>query len=189
MNTTLELFVLPWGVYPRRVLLYLSEKGLSKSPNVKITPVSVSASAKMVAEGKPEGTVPILKLPDGSFIKQSVAILQYLEEVCSHPDPEEPWQGELAKLASKESMLGISAKERARTRDMLSLADEATIYFGFACHKGSRLFENMEQMNPVASRFAFDSAKKNLGLLEQYYSEQKSISQGRKVNICDCGGS
>ncbi|KFA81123.1 hypothetical protein S40288_00972 [Stachybotrys chartarum IBT 40288] len=186
MNTTLELFVLPWGVYPRRVLLYLSEKGLSKSPNIKITPVSISASAKLVAKGKPGGTVPVLKLPDGSFIKQSVAILQYFEEVCSHPDPEEPWQGELAKLASKESMLGRSAKERARARDMLSLTDEATMYFGFACHKGSRLFETREQMSPLASRFAFESCRKSLGLLEQYYAEQKSIGQGRQVNICDC---
>ncbi|KAI1465386.1 uncharacterized protein F4812DRAFT_438509 [Daldinia caldariorum] len=69
----LELFVLTWGIYPRRVLIYLHEKGLLNSQHIKIIPATISPTVEMIAPGKPKGTVPILALPDGTSIKQSVA--------------------------------------------------------------------------------------------------------------------
>uniref|UniRef100_A0A8H7KA78 GST N-terminal domain-containing protein n=1 Tax=Bionectria ochroleuca TaxID=29856 RepID=A0A8H7KA78_BIOOC len=185
MATPLELFVLPWGVYPRRILLYLSEKGLIESPLIKITAVSFTLEGKMVAEGMPAGTVPVLKLPDGSFIRQSGAILQYFEELCDHPEADQPWQAELASLADKTSMLGNSTAERARIRDMISLTEEACSYFGLACHKGSKLFEKFEKTSALASKLTLEYCIKDLKLLDAYYAEQKSLGEGRDVNIPD----
>lgn len=181
----LELFVLSWGVYPRRVLLYLNEKGLKDSPLIKITNVTITKDG-MVADGKPQGTVPILKLPDGAFIKQSVAILEYLEDICDHPDPSQPWQMQLSKEATIGSMRGETFEERARTRDMLALADEASSQFGFACHKGSALFKDLEETSPVAAKLALEYCKKNLAKLESYYGDRPVLTVDDRITIADC---
>lgn len=188
MGSQLELYVLPWGIYPRRVLLYLSEKGLDSSPSIKITTVSVNSQGGMEAPGKPPGSVPILRLPDGTFITQSIAILEYLEDLCDNPDPTQDWQIELAKSASsKGSMRGKNAKERARTRDILALADEACSQFVFACHKGSALFIPIEQTNALAAKLALDYCRKNLRLLEEkYFDNDSGFGDGSQFTIAHC---
>lgn len=182
----LELFVLTWGVYPRRILLYLSEKGLSASPFIKITPVTMS-SAGLVAPGKPPGSVPILKLPDGTFIKQSVAILEYLEDICDKPDPEQPWQLDLANsVTNKLSMRGATSEDKARMREILSLADEATSQFGFACHKGTALFVPLERTSALTANLVLEYCKKNLKLLEDQFADDFRLERGGRVTIAHC---
>jgi glutathione S-transferase len=133
----LELYVLSWGLYPRRVLLYLTQKSLLSSPLIKITPVAPLPTG-MTAPGKPPGSVPMLRLPDGTFIKQSLAIIEFFEDVCENPDLAKDWQVELARSANREaSMRGRTAEEKACTREVLGLVDEASSQFSFACHKGT----------------------------------------------------
>ena len=77
---------------PRRVRIYLAEKGLS----VPLVPVDIG---KMEHKGaaytqiNPFQLVPALELDDGSIIGESVAICRYFEEL--HPDP--PLFGQGAK--------------------------------------------------------------------------------------------
>ncbi|RYP12955.1 hypothetical protein DL767_010981 [Monosporascus sp. MG133] len=184
--TKLELFVLTWGTYPRRVLIYLHEKGLIESPHLKITPVTISAAGKMEAPGKPPGTVPILKLPNGSFIKQSVAILDYFEDICDNP--QEDWHRELAGL-SRKNMRGNTAEERAHTREVLALADQAGSLFTFAARTGTELFVPLETSSAEASRLAMEWCKRNLKLLDAYYEGDKRIENGgadAATTIADC---
>ncbi|KAL4725767.1 hypothetical protein ACLX1H_007920 [Fusarium chlamydosporum] len=183
MHPPLELFVLSWGVYPRRVLIYLEEKNLSTTQLIKITEVTVD-KGKLSAPGKPSGTAPMLRLPDGTFIKQSIAILEYFEEICQQP--EEAWQIELAKHAHG-SMLGNTAAEKARVRDMLSLADEITSQFGFACHKGTALFKQLEEPHPTSAKLMLQYCCKNLKLLARYYNNDARLGgSDSQVNIADC---
>lgn len=187
MSSQLELFVLPWGLYPRRILLYLTEKGLMQSPIIKITPVTISQEGGMVAPGKPSGSVPILKLPNGTFIKQSVAILEYFEDVCDKPDPEQKWQVELANSAvNKTSMRGTTCEKRARTREMLGLADEVTSQFGLACHKGTALFIPLERTSALASSLVMEYCKKNLKLLEDQFADGLRLKEGTTGTIAHC---
>ncbi|KAJ9422704.1 retinal dehydrogenase 1 [Fusarium oxysporum] len=185
MSTPLELFSLSWGMYPRRVLIYLAEKNLLKSPLIKVTEVTVCPNSNsLTAPGKPKGTAPILRLPDGKFIKQSIAILEYFEDICDHP--QQPWQIELTKGAGG-SMLGRTAEEKARVREVLGLADEVTSQFGFACHKGTALFNMLEETHPVTSKLALEYCTKNLKLLEKYYEEDTRFNGGDgQVTIADC---
>jgi glutathione S-transferase len=187
MTPQLELYVLSWGIYPRRVLLYLSEKGLETSPAIKITSVSPT-DISMEAPGKPPGSVPMLRLPDGTFIKQSVAILEYLEDLCDNPDPAQDWQLQLAKSAiNKTSMRGETSKEKARTREILALADEASSQFCFAGHKGTVLFVPIEQTNALTAKLALEFCKKNLKLLEEnYFAEDSRLGDGGKLTIAHC---
>lgn len=187
MTSQLELYVLSWGIYPRRVLLYLTEKGLLSSPLLKITTV-IPAYTGMTAPGKPPGSVPILRLPDGSFIKQSLAIIEFFEDVCDSPDPAKDWQVELAKTANREiNMRGSTAEEKASTREILALVDEASTQFCFAGHKGTALFVPLETTNALAAELALEFCKKTLRLVDENYATElhRSIDNGR-VSIADC---
>lgn len=85
---------------PRRVHLYLAEKGIE----VERVPVNLlggeTRSAEFCAKN-PMGTVPVLELPDGTFVSESLAIIEYFEEL--HPEP---------------TMLGRTPVERLRTREL-----------------------------------------------------------------------
>ncbi|KAG9256504.1 uncharacterized protein F5Z01DRAFT_634088 [Emericellopsis atlantica] len=188
MTATRTLYTLTWGVYPRRVLIYLAEKGLSHSPHIDVVPCDISETGTLIAEGKPPGTVPILSLPDGSFIKQSVAIIDYFEDICAQPDPAQPWQKELADSANRRTnMRGTTAEERARHRDMVILADEVTSLFGFACHKGTALFVTLETTNALTAKLALELCTKNLRLLDRYYAEgAEKEGAERSVMVVDC---
>jgi glutathione S-transferase len=144
-----ELFVLSWGVYPRRILLYLSEKQFPSSL-ITITPCTISTQGALEAPGKPAGTVPILSLEDGSHIRQSVAILYHLEEL---------YDSELGQShhGDSHSFIGNTPLERAVTREILALADEATTHFGVSCHKGRALFTPLEAQSVVAAEFALEA--------------------------------
>ncbi|KFY12328.1 hypothetical protein V491_06837 [Pseudogymnoascus sp. VKM F-3775] len=178
---SLELYVLDFGVYPRRVVIYLGEKSLLDSGMIKITPVDMQTGAP----GKPEGSTPILRLPDGSFIKQSLAILEYFEDICDNP--REEWQKKLASYSKQPSMRGDSAEERARVRSILGLSDEAMALYGFACHKGSRLFETLEPSSPEGAKMAMEWTKRNLKLIEKYYDGDVRFEAGGGTStIADC---
>ncbi|KEF60744.1 uncharacterized protein A1O9_02305, partial [Exophiala aquamarina CBS 119918] len=133
MVSTLELYIIPGELYPRRVTIYLAEKCLSPNDlQVQITAVSTTLTLQMAAPGKPPGTGQTLALGDGTFIHQSIAILEYLEDMCDRniDSPE----------IAQPSMRGTTLRERATTREMMQLADEATSLFSLACHKGSGMF-------------------------------------------------
>ncbi|VUC26030.1 unnamed protein product [Clonostachys rosea] len=185
-TATMDLYVLPATIYPRRILIYLHEKGLINSAHINIIAVELAQTGQMTAPGKPPGSVPILRLLDGTFIKQSVAILEYLEDICDQPN--EQWQKDLFKGTHCNSMRGATVEARARIREIMGLADEASSQFGFACHKGSKLFVPMEETNADAGRLAMEYCRKTLGNIEKYYETDDRL-QGevfQEMNIADC---
>src|SRR5262245_31980708 len=80
---------------PRRVRIFLAEKGIS----VPVEQVDIVSAQNRSAEFRDKnamGTLPVLELDDGTMIAESVAICRYFEEV----QPEPP-------------LMGIDAKDRA----------------------------------------------------------------------------
>ncbi|MDD9909563.1 MAG: glutathione S-transferase [Ahrensia sp.] len=74
---------------PRRVRIFLAEKGLS----VPLVPIDMSALEHrdtQIAGLNPLRRLPVLELDNGTAISESVAICRYFEEL--HPDP--PLMGE-----------------------------------------------------------------------------------------------
>jgi len=196
---SLELYDLPGGLYPRRVLIYLSEKHLLNHPLIKITPVT-QHFLTMSAPGKPPGSVPILALGDGRFIKQSLAIIEYFEDICDAAngnvkdvDGHEIGLTEVEKEVGKAggpSMRGDTAPAaRARTREVMALVDEASTHFSVACHKGSAMFALLERQDAKSSSFAMESCKKVLAQIESCYIEDgrfNEVEVEEGVNIADC---
>jgi glutathione S-transferase len=77
---------------PRRVRIFLAEKGIS----VPVEQVDIVSAQNRSAEFRAKnamGTLPVLELDDGTTIAESVAICRYFEEV----QPEPPLMGTDAK--------------------------------------------------------------------------------------------
>lgn len=75
----MKLYELPWGPYPRRVTIYLTEKGILNVERIAVDVMSDWKTPAILALS-PAGTLPILDVGDGTAIGPSVAILEYLEE-------------------------------------------------------------------------------------------------------------
>lgn len=80
---------------PRRVRIFLSEKGLS-IPVVQVDLAQGEHLAEPFRRINPQCEVPVLELDDGTVITETVAICRYIEEI--YPEP---------------PLLGTSAREKA----------------------------------------------------------------------------
>ena len=134
------LYAYPWMPYPRRVIIYLREKGISESL-VKVAHVSDPQAGNEVIDSKlppkPAGSLPILAMPSqakGSngetsewiYMRQSMAIINFLRDMCN--------AGEYTFSAAHGSLLGNDPLLRARTADILALAEDCTIAWWIAVH-------------------------------------------------------
>ncbi len=96
----MKLFTFPAAPNPARVGFYLREKGIRiDTVLVDFTKGEQNSPAHLARN--PAGTAPVLELDDGSFLTESLAIIEYLEEL--HPQP---------------PMIGRDPLDRARTRNV-----------------------------------------------------------------------
>ncbi len=80
----MHLYDFPQSPNCRRVRMYLAEKGLPL-PLKPLDLLSGEQRTSAFLHKNPFGTVPLLALDDGAVIAESLAIIEYLEEL--HPDP------------------------------------------------------------------------------------------------------
>src|SRR5689334_16616042 len=84
-----------FGMNPRIVRFYLAEKGIDV-PRQEVDILGAENRRADYLERNPAGQLPTLELSDGTFIAETAAIIEYLEEL--HPEP---------------PLIGSTAKERA----------------------------------------------------------------------------
>ncbi|MCP1335537.1 glutathione S-transferase family protein [Futiania mangrovi] len=80
----MKLYDLKAGLNPRRVRIFLAEKGI----DIPIVPIDMAAGENATPEFlklNPLGKLPVLVLDDGTVLTESVAICRYLESL--HPEP------------------------------------------------------------------------------------------------------
>ncbi|KIY64955.1 hypothetical protein CYLTODRAFT_412947 [Cylindrobasidium torrendii FP15055 ss-10] len=164
LQSPLKLWVIRWGPYPRRVLLYLKIKGVPNE-DIEIVNMEFTATGGMSGDpDKPAGSVPMLQLEDGSLIRQSMGILQYLEERFAH-------------IGS--NMSGTSALERAQIRDMCSLVDEAAAQTHVYMSHASKIFT---RLNPHQSKVEAERSEalrdKALRTLADWTSDTRGFLMG-----------
>jgi glutathione S-transferase len=93
----MKLYTYPGAPNPRRVHLYLAEKGLEVPCETVDILTRQNRTPEFLERVNPLGGIPVLELDDGSHIAESVAICRYFEVL--HPEP---------------SLFGRSAEEQAR---------------------------------------------------------------------------
>ena len=80
----MKLYDYPAGPNPRRVRIFLAEKGV-EVPLEHVDIVKREQKSPDFLAKNPIGSIPVLELDDGTCISESVAICRYFEEL--HPNP------------------------------------------------------------------------------------------------------
>lgn len=165
----MKVFELDWGLYPRRLTIYLAEKGIAKIEHITFDALASWPSPE-VARLNPLGTVPILETDEGERIGASLAILEYLEEQFPSPN-----------------LLGASPIERARTRELVSVIDEAAIQFLTWARNASPLFASFGPQSAEAAHFGEGAYHGRLRLLDKLIGMAAGpFLAGPNVSIADC---
>lgn len=168
----MKLYDLPWGPYPMRVTIYLREKGLEG--DVEIIKLEPSDDKKTnwlpdYLKGlSPVGSLPIFVDDDGQAVGQSLAILEYLEETKKGPD-----------------LLGATPAARARTREAVSVFDEALTFFGVWTRHGSNVYKGSLRESQEAAEIGAERYGQKLRLGERMIGEHAFVA-GDNPTIADC---
>ena len=110
----MKLYVFPVAPNPTRVRLYLAEK---RAAGARIDLPEEVVDLRSGEQKSPShlarnafGKLPVLELDDGSYLTESLAIVEYLEELW--PDP---------------PMMGRTALERARVRETERIIEQGVL--------------------------------------------------------------
>ena len=154
---------------PRKVRVYLAEKGLT----IPLEPVDIVSGAnrtpEFLATKNPLGGLPVLELDNGTCLTESLAIIEYLEEL--HPEP---------------PMIGRMPLERARVREAERLCEigvllnVATIFQNTSPFFASRLKQSAEAAENARPRLAAA-----LRVLDKRIDGQPFVC-GDRPTIADC---
>ena len=101
----MKLYEFAGAPNPRKVRVYINEKGIDVPPESVDILTGQNRSPEFLKKN-PLGGLPVLELDDGSHLTESLAIIEYLEEL--HPEP---------------PMLGRTPLERARVREAERIAE------------------------------------------------------------------
>jgi glutathione S-transferase len=145
---TMQLYYFPWGIYPRRVLIYLKEKGA----NIELTEIDMVAGDNRAAwflAVNPAGTVPVLRTDSGMLVRETAAIIEYLEEVLPGVD-----------------LIGTTPESRARTRDLAGLVQVAYAFGNTYVAQLSPLLQHRVTCSPGAAAAMLEEHERQLMSLE-----------------------
>lgn len=163
----MKLYQFAWGIYPRRVHVYLMEKGISDIGMVELDVIAGENRKREYLAMNPTGTIPMLETGNGSYVCQSTSILLYLEE--QYPD---------------NPMVGATAEARARTMDQLLMINEAYNFAGPCTFYGSPLFAQRRPPNDDLARAFYDEYARVMESLETAAGDTEYLG-GDQPSIAD----
>ena len=105
----MKLYYFPIAPNPTKVRTYLVEKNIELELELVNLGRGEQKSSGFL-EKNPMGNLPVLELDDGSHLSESLAIIEYLEEL--HPEP---------------PLIGETPAERARVRSLERLIDTGVL--------------------------------------------------------------
>ena len=152
----------------QKVRIFAYEKNIS----IEYIPVDLIKHALRTPEmlkKNPLGTVPFLELDDGTIIRESRAIIEYLEGI----------KGEI-------NMLGETPLEKAKIQEVDRLAELGLmIELGHHVHNISPFFADKGPQSSEASEMALNCYTKNLDIFEKIISGEQFIIFDRPT-VADC---
>lgn len=164
----MKLYVFPFAPNPRKVLVYLKEKNIE----VPLEQVDIMSGQNRTPEflrKNPLGGLPVLELDDGSHLTESLAIIEYFEDL--HPEP---------------PLVGKTPLERARTREAERIIElgvmgsVATIF-----QNTSPFFAGRVKQSPDAAENARTRLANNLKVVDDRLAKHPFVT-GEKPTIADC---
>ena len=147
------------GMHPRRVRIFMAEKGLS----IERREVDAAGGANAMPDFlrlNPLGKLPVLELDDGSAIAESLAICRYLE--ASHPQP--PLMGTTPQASAHTEMWTLRMDHELSQPIALAFMHSSDFYRG-----------RVEQVPEVAS-WARNRALQTMAWLDGELAERSHIA-------------
>lgn len=153
---------------PRRVRVFIAEKGLDVPCEQVDIMKAVNRGEEFRKNVNPMGTLPVLKLDDGTCIAETGAICRYFEEV--QPDP---------------PLLGVDAKDKAvvemwNRRMELELFQPATLAF----QQQHEFFKGRVPQVPEYAAVSKAKAEKTLAWLDGVLADREYIA-GTRFTVAD----
>jgi glutathione S-transferase len=146
------------GMHPRRVRIFMAEKGLS----IERREVDAAGGANAMPDFlrlNPLGKLPVLELDDGSAIAESLAICRYLEAL--HPNP--PLMGRTPQASAYTEMWTLRMDHELSQPIALAFVHSSDFYCG-----------RVEQVPEVAS-WARNRALQSMAWLDGELAERSHI--------------
>ena len=164
---TLPIWTFPPAPNPRKLAVYLAEKGI-ELPLEMVNLVEGRQNAPEFLAVNPKGAVPVLELDDGSRLTESLAIIEYLEEL--NPDP---------------PMIGKDPLERARVREAERMIDLGVLIGTARIVHGRRSPLPGREANPEVVRAELERRPYVLDSVNTLIGE-KPFVMGARPTIADC---
>ncbi len=164
----MKLHEFPGAPNPKKVRVYLAEKGIA----VDSVPVNIVAGENRQPEflkKNPMGGLPVLELDDGTYLPESLAIIEYFEEL--HPNP---------------PMIGTTPLERARVRALERLCELSVLgRIAVVFQNTHPLFAGRLKQSADAAESARGALATNLKILDAKIGDNAFVA-GAKPTIADC---
>ena len=147
------------GMHPRRVRIFMAEKGIS----FERREVDAAGGANALPDFlrlNPLGKLPVLELDDGSAIAESLAICRYLEAL--HPQP--PLMGQTPQVSAKIEMWTLRMDHELSQPIALAFVHSSDFYRG-----------RVEQVPEVAG-WARNRALQTMAWLDGELAERSHIA-------------
>lgn len=153
---------------PKKLRVYLAEKGLQ----VPIEAVDIMSGQNRTPEflaKNPLGGLPVLELDDGTHLTESLAIMEYFEEL--HPEP---------------PMIGTTPLERARVRALERIAEIGALNnVAMVFQNTSPFFAGRLSQSAEAAQNGRNRLSANLKVLDAAIGKQAFVA-GSRPTIADC---
>jgi glutathione S-transferase len=157
---------------PTKVRLYLAEKrAAGASIPMEECLVDLREGEQRAPEHlkrNPLGRLPVLELDDGSFLTESLAIIEFIEEI--HPEP---------------PMVGTDPVSRARQRELERLTELGVLFPIARIVHATRSPLGLPPNAEVAAHFR-RVLPEALGVVEKTLSDGRSFLAGPAPTVADC---
>jgi len=153
---------------PRRLRVFLAEKGI-KVPTESVNIISGENRTPEFLKKNPLGGLPVLELDDGSYLTESLAIMEYFEDL--HPEP---------------AMIGKTPLERARTRELERIAEIGVLSrVGVIFQNTHPFMAGRVKQSADAAETARTQLANNLKVLDARIGTRPFVA-GDRPSIADC---
>jgi glutathione S-transferase len=153
---------------PKKLRVYLAEKGL-QIPLEAVDIVSGQNRTPEFLRKNPLGGLPVLELDDGTYLTESLAIIEYFEEL--HPEP---------------PMIGTDPLERARVRALERIAELGVMSsVGTVFQNTHPFMAGRVKQSPEAAENARNRLSASLRVLDAKLAARPFVA-GDRPTIADC---
>ena len=168
----MKLYIFQVAPNPTRVRLFVAEKRAAGAvfdlPEVSVNLAKGEHRSAEHLARNPLGRLPVLELDDGSFLTESGAIIEYLEERLPQP-----------------SLLGDSPVERARSRELDRQTDLGVLGPVARIIHATKSPLGLPPVPEIAEA-GYRALPEGLGVIDACLSDERPFLGGTRPMLADC---